>query len=183
MFIIRTVRMLFLFSAFGFLACESKRPGPTQVAPERDFGQMGTALMASEALGPLRLGLSEASVSSCVGASPVKGKSEQWGADGLYHQEWTDPQQGVTLGFSSGTETAPKTVCSIAVVHPCAFKTKRGIRLGSFEAETLAVYRHEYNREDSAPGESIVAGSIFGGLCFLIKDHRVSQIFLGSASE
>jgi hypothetical protein len=167
----------------GLLSCSTKSPVQSRPAPEKDFLKLGIALMDSESLGQLKLGLSASDAASFLSETPVQGKVELWGADGLYHQEWIYPKQGITLGFSSEDKKTPGTIWSITVVHPCALKTKRGIRIGSSEAETLAAYQAEYNKEDSAPGESLVAGSIYGGLCFLIEGHRVSRIFIGAAAE
>jgi hypothetical protein len=179
----RSAALVLAVGFLGLLSCSSKSPVQSQTAPEKDFAQLGTVLMDSESLGQLKLGLSESDASSFVGAKPFKDKAELWGADGLYHQQWDYPKQGITLGFSSENKKTPGTIWSITVVQPCALKTKRGIRIGSSEAETLAAYQAEYNKEDSIPGESVVAGSIYGGLCFLIKDHRVSRIFIGAAAE
>jgi hypothetical protein len=47
----------------------------------------------------------------------------------------------------------------------------------------MKAYKRDYNKEESTPGSSFVAGSTYGGISFEIKNGKVSQIFLGAASE
>lgn len=151
--------------------------------PVKTLDEVGFSLMKEESLGGLKLGLPESTIVSMFPVKAIKDKVEYWDGDGLYHQEWKFSSLGISLNFSSDSKNGQKTLWSITATHPCELKTQRGIYIGAAESETLAAYQAEYNKEESKHGETIVAGSTYGGLSFLIKDHRVSQIFIGSASE
>jgi hypothetical protein len=167
----------------GKKSCTVNAAEQISTTPVKALDQVGFALMGKESLGTLKLGLPESTVSSMFPMKATKGKVEFWEGDGLYHQEWKFSSLGISLNFSFDSKNGQKTLWSITATHPCKLKTQRGIYIGSGENETLAAYQAEYNKEDSVQRESIVAGTTYGGLSFLIKDHRVSQIFIGSASE
>jgi hypothetical protein len=140
-------------------------------------------LMRDEAIGALKIGLPREQAIQIAGASPKAGRIEEWGADGLFHQELTFKNAGIRLSMVSKTKSSPQTIESITAVAPCALTTKRGIHIGSSEAEVMKAYERNYNKEESTPGSSFIAGSTYGGISFQFKNGRVSQIFLGAASE
>ena len=80
-------------------------------------------------------------------------------------------------------EGAPKAIESITVVSPSDLSTKSGIRIGSTEQEVMKAYASHWNKEDSSPSKTFVAGSVYGGLIFDFKAGKVSRIFLGAAAE
>ena len=47
----------------------------------------------------------------------------------------------------------------------------------------MKAYKRDRNEEESTPGSSFIAGSIYGGVIFQIENGKVSQIFLGAAGE
>jgi hypothetical protein len=64
---------------------------------------------------------------------------------------------------------------------PSTLATDRGIRLGSTADEARAAYAGTL---DSRAGEdSIVAGSVYGGVIFTVEGGRVVGIFVGPAAE
>lgn len=140
-------------------------------------------LMHDEAIGALKIGLSREEAIKIVGASPKAGRIEEWEADSLFHQQLTFKNAGISLSMASKRKSSPQTIESITAVAPCALTTKRGIHIGSSETEVMKAYKRNYNKEDSAPGASFVAGSTYGGITFQIDNGKVSQIFLGAASE
>jgi len=140
-------------------------------------------LMHAESIGSLRIGLSRKQTIELLGTASKEGRIEEWGADGQFHQQLNFKPTGITISLVSKTKSSPQTIESITAVPPCTFTTKRGIRIGSSANDVLKAYKHEYNKDDSTPGSFLVAGSIYGGLCFKLKNAKVVQIFLGAASE
>ncbi|MFM6520826.1 MAG: hypothetical protein ACKPIC_31340, partial [Microcystis panniformis] len=55
------------------------------------------ALSREESLGKLKLDLSAQQVIQLLGNPTQKGGVEFWAGDGLYHQYWYYPNQGITL--------------------------------------------------------------------------------------
>jgi hypothetical protein len=152
---------------------------PLCAAVDRDQFQ----LMRDEAIGALKIGLTREQAIKIVGASPKAGRIEEWDADSLFHQQLTFKNAGISLGMVSKTKSSPQTIESVTAVAPCALTTKKGIHIGSSEAEVKKAYERNHNKEESTPGSSFVAGSTYGGISFQIDKGKVSQIFLGAASE
>lgn len=140
-------------------------------------------LLNSEQIGPLKIGLAEAQVKEKMGGKAHLGPVEKWDADGLYHQKWTFESLGVEIGMVSETPRSQKNIESISISSPCDFATKRGIRIGSAESDVQRAYKDDMDKDASKPGETLVAGSLYGGLIFTIKNGKVSRIFLGASAE
>jgi hypothetical protein len=83
----------------------------------------------------------------------------------------------------SDAPAGPQVVASILARPPCTFHTRRGIGIGSSEADVQRAYGGERNAEESRQGSLFVAGSLFGGLTFTLRNGSVAEIFLGAASE
>jgi len=147
------------------------------------FAAGESSLLDEERIGDLRIGLSEKEVKKVVKCPLKLGPEEFWAADGAYHQEWRYATCGLTLGMVSEKKSGSKSVESITVVSPSRLSTKRGIRIGSSGQEVMNAYKSEWNEEESKHFGRFVAGSIFGGLMFDIRDGKVTGIFLGAAAE
>ena len=141
------------------------------------------ALLKEERIGDLRIGWSGKDVGKAITCKVKRGPDELWGADGAYHQEWKYAACGITLDMVSEKKGGAKSIGSIAVIKPSRLSTKQGIRIGSSEQEVMKAYKLYWNREDSKAFGQFVAGSIYGGLMFNIKNGRVNSIFLGAAAE
>jgi hypothetical protein len=141
------------------------------------------ALLKEERIGPLRLDLPASEVKPLITCPVQRGPVELWGADGEYHQAWTAPDCGLTLDLSAGEPTGAQTVRAITLTAPSAWKTRRGLGVGSTEAEVMTAYGRDRNAEESQVGSLFVAGSVYGGLLFTFEAGRVTQIFLGAAAE
>jgi len=142
----------------------------------------GEDLSAREKIGELRLLAPAAAVKKLLGPPAQKGKVVSEGADGSFVQRWEYPAQGISIEMAAARRKGPQKVASIAVKAPCALKTSRGIGIGSTVAELTRIYGAEKNAEDSTE-ERFVAGSIYGGVLFGLKEGRVVTIFVGAAAE
>ena len=139
--------------------------------------------LENESLGELRLGQSKEGVTKVLGKPDIKGEDTNWAATGDWVQEWRYGKHGVTLDMSSEKKGGAKTVLNIHVKSPCAFATARGIRIGSTEAEVRKAYGNVQDKEQSEPGRTFVAGSIYGGVIFTFTKGKVAEIFIGAAAE
>ena len=136
-----------------------------------------------EGFGILKIGLTAAQVVKVLGSPESKSKNILWGADGLYHQYWYYPKQGITLDMVSVTGEEKQKVASIKLTSNSTLKTRRGIKIGDSYAKVTQAYYKERDRETSTSSKIFVAGSIYGGLIFSFKNGRVNEIFLGAAAE
>jgi hypothetical protein len=136
-----------------------------------------------DSLGSLKLGQSAEAVTKALGKPKSKGKDVEWEAIGQWVQEWHFPMQGLTLAMNSEKKGGAKTILNITAEAPCELATSRGIRIGSPEATLAKFYRDVWNKEEGEPGKLFVAGSVYGGVMFHLKDGKVAQIFIGAAAE
>lgn len=111
------------------------------------------------------------SISTKDSISAVNGNyQEQWGAEGyLFYME--AEKQGAEL-----------YVVGVDVVMPSTAKTSKGIGIGATKAEVLRQYGKYVDKAFTTP-DVIVAGSVYDGLIFTMKEGRVVQLFLGAAAE
>ncbi len=175
---------LTLVSGIGLTNCTprpSSSPAPILQAENRDSNPF--ELMRLEGFGELKIDLTEAQIFELLGNPETKGENIVWGADGLYHQPWYYPQQGITLDLVSQTAQTSKKVASIKLSSPSTLKTQRGIGIGDSYSEVMQAYKQEEDPENALPSQQFVAGSIYGGLTFSFQNGRVNEIFLGAAAE
>ena len=158
-----------LLASLGFVpACAAKDPH---------------AFLKREKLGGIRLGQTGKEVSALLGPPASKGEDTAWAATGEWVQEWHYPNQGLHLNMASTQKGGDKTISSLTATAPCALATARGIRIGSTITEATQAYGAVKDQEQSTPGQTLVAGSVYGGILFTFTDGKVSQIFLGAAAE
>lgn len=139
--------------------------------------------LESETLGGLKLGQSAAELVKRLGPPKSKGKEVEWGATGDWVVEWRYPDKGLKFQMASGKKGGSKTILTMESAAPSQLATAKGIKLGSSEAEVRKVYGSLEEKEQSKPGESFVAGSIYGGIIFRFKNGKVDSIFFGAAAE
>lgn len=147
---------------------------------------LGFVILRDENIGGLRMDLPASKVKEIMQPTECKAKRGAEGLrweDGLYEQYWDYKKCGISLTMVSEKKGGAKKVNSITVTHPCDFSTKRSIHIGSSEREVIEAYKIFWDKDDSVPGRSFVAGSIYGGLIFRLKDGKVSEIFLGAMAE
>lgn len=136
-----------------------------------------------DGLGKLKLDLTAAEVTALLGNPESKGEDVEWGATGEWVQEWSFKAQGLVLNMASVKKGGAKTLLSITATPPCKLSTARGIHIGSSLQEVSKAYGDVHEKQQSRPGESFVAGSLFGGIIFDLKQGKVSEIFIGAAAE
>ncbi len=135
------------------------------------------------AVGDLSLGLIQSKVIGLLGQPDSKGKSEEWGADGLVHQDWIYKAKGITLNMDQNINLAEQTIFSIRITKPCNFKTKRNIGIGSTYKEVMAAYEKEIDMT-ATDTVTITVGSVYGGIIFNFnKENIVETVFIGAAAE
>jgi len=140
-------------------------------------------MFEGDSLGTLKLRQGEETVIKALGKPAAKGKDVEWEAIGEWVQEWRYPKQGLTLAMTSEKKGGAKTLLSITAESPCQLLTSRGIQIGNTEAKVAKAYRDVQNKEEGEPGKLFVAGSVYGGAMFHLKDGKVVQIFIGAAAE
>lgn len=152
---------------------ELVRPVDTLSSPKPDM----------EHFGPVYLGQSEKDAVVALGAPDAKSKAQEWGADGMMHEDWTYKTAGLVVNMSFNKTGDPgKTVFSIKATAPCNFKTAAGAGVGSSYDEVKNLYAG--NTDASVTGNAeIIVGSVYGGIIFQFANGKASSVFLGAAAE
>ncbi|MEY4588525.1 MAG: hypothetical protein RL497_601 [Pseudomonadota bacterium] len=134
-------------------------------------------------LGKLHYGMPAAQAVGLPGCVFTKNKLATSEVDGAWHQSWDAAGCGVTLGFVAKEKKAALTLDQIEIQAPSQIKTDREVGVGSSEADVRTHYAKDINAEESRPQETIVLGSIYGGVIFDLDKGRVVRIFVGAAAE
>ena len=134
--------------------------------------------------GKLKLGSESVEVHSLLpNCNFSKGEKTEWGADGLFHQNWNSPKCGVEFDMVSDTNKSEQSIASITVSRPSTLKTDKGISIGSKASRVATAYQAYVNSDESTPNQVIVVGSIYGGIQFSLENDTVSSIFVGASAE
>lgn len=141
------------------------------------------AMLKSESLGGLKLGLPAKAVLQQLGKPASESPLLLQEADGTYVQHWEYPAQGLSLWMTSGSKkSGAKSIAAITATAGCKLATKAGCKIGSPESSVRKAYGAHQSKEDIEPGQ-FVAGSIYGGIIFDFKKGKVTRIFMGAAAE
>jgi hypothetical protein len=188
------IRNLFLACLIVMAACKSK----TKTTDTGEKKSMDTVITAGknsisvtspakvdiENFGAIKLGQHYSVTLDAIGQPDSKSKPIEWGADGLFHEDWTWKENGLVLNMSFDKTNIDSTlsIFSITAQAPCDFKTKAGLGIGSSYAEVEAAYKKDIDPE-ATDKTQITVGSVYGGIIFSFKDDKVNNIFLGAAAE
>jgi len=133
-------------------------------------------------VGDLLLGLSDTKAIELLGQPDSKSKAEEWGADGLMHQDWLYKTKGITLNMDNSKGKDKQTISSITITSPCNFKTKNNMGIGSTYKEVMTAYENNIDKSFTDKA-TITVGSVYGGIIFSFKNDKAEKIFIGAAAE
>ncbi len=197
-------RILFALTALTLAAClaacaspeaaASPSPAPSATVSETaaatatspaDYEALGFDLMDSETLGDVKLGMTESELIAKLGKPDKQSDAEVWGADGLKHADWTYTALGLTINMSESANPESEFVSySISAEAPCALATAKGVKIGDGKDAVITAYGYAVqDQSDEGTKDSIVAGSVYGGVIFDMTDGKVTSIFIGAAAE
>jgi hypothetical protein len=181
-----TITTIFLL-LISYSACKSKsantgenKTDSSKINVPDSFDQLKQTDLNQ--IGSLSLGMSALAVEKELGKPTSKTKAEEWGADGLLHQDWEYPVKGISLNMSSENDSTAMEVFSISITEPCTFKTKKNIGIGNSYTEVMAAYENEIDT-GSSDENVVVIGSLYGGIIFEFTNKKITKIFLGAAAE
>lgn len=197
-FLIAALLSLLLSACVDDPVTGASNPQPTSAKTESDF-ELASAdqstqilsgddleefsLIRSESLGGLKLDMHVADFEPLLPCTVEKGEPVLWAGIGEIIQEWHYQDCGVKLQLSTVGPETPQIISSIMVREPSEFETAQGIQVGSSEEDVMIAYADYLDADNSVPGDTLVAGSIYGGIIFTLKDDRVDSIFLGAGAE
>src|SRR5690242_3012316 len=88
--------------------------GPTPDLTDRTVKDTLSKTGEKDAIGGLSLGLADTKTVEILGQPDSKTKAEEWGADGLMHQDWVYKTKGITLNMS-GEKDKAQEIASITI--------------------------------------------------------------------
>lgn len=137
-----------------------------------------------ETFGPLKLGMSFKELVAAIGHPARKAEPVEWAADGLVHQDWTYPNEGLVLNVSFEKDALIQTgkLFTITATAPNWYKTAAGFAIGSSFAQVEAAYKKDIDPE-ATDKTQITVGSVYGGIIFSFVNDKASRIFLGAEAE
>jgi hypothetical protein len=152
---------------------------------DKDYGQIGSDLMKAESIGAVKIGMTESELLAAMGQPESESEAKVWGADGMKHSDWMYQSKGITVNMSeSSNPESEYTVYSIMAEAPCSLTTQKGVKIGDTKDAVLAAYGSAVeDQSEEGTKEKIVAGTVFGGLIFSMKDGMVSSVFIGASAE
>lgn len=141
------------------------------------------SIMDSEALGPFHLGMKASDVDALMAIEGDVSEEIEEGATGLWVQDIYYHDLSLRLKLASENEGGLKFVEAISAGPKFPFRTTSGIGVGSTDAAVKLAYADVLSEYDNDSPDTIVAGSIYGGVIVSIVNEKVTEIFIGAASE
>lgn len=149
-------------------------------------------LLKTESLGPLKCDMLSEEVTKILDEPEEKTDSNYEAATGELVCSWIYKKKGIKLELSIEAKGDPPDVKpkirakwkvrGITIESPCDYKTKKGLGIGASHQSVLDAYKD--SPLDFGGGKnSLVFGSIYGGLFFYFKDGKVVKIYLGPGAE
>ena len=136
-----------------------------------------------ETFGPVKIGQPGTATTQAIGQPTSKSKAEEWGADGLIHQEWNYNRLNlvINMAYPPGKETEA-IIFSITANGSNTFKTRANVGIGNTYEEISQAYQRDIDKEQSNKN-IITVGSVYGGIIFSFEDGKAYRVFLGPAAE
>lgn len=145
--------------------------------------RVGEKLLSEERFGTVGLGVSGPALVKALGSKVKKGKVQEWGADGAFHQSWFFSEHDLEVDMSAEEKKGAYSAESMMIKSKSKLKSARGIGIGASRDEVEKAYGDLRNPEDS-DSDAFVAGSVYAGLIFSFDEAgRVKAMFLGAAAE
>jgi hypothetical protein len=139
-------------------------------------------LLREETFGALKAGMNVADLQAAVPGIKAKGKCESSEATGDSTRVMLDKKAGVEAGVTcEGAKNLE--VQWLKITAPSKLESERGVAIGDSADEVKKLYGDVLSEETEPTEESIVAGSIYGGLGFTLADGKVTEMFLGAMAE
>ncbi len=173
-------------------ACGTKKVSETQnstdtvkvatdtIVNEDKLATIGFDLMRNEKFGEISMNLSSTEVIKAMGEPETKSDVEVSEIDGTNIQTWMYPSNGLSISFAED-ENKKWNVISYYVAEKSTLKSTRGIGFGSSREDVLKAYAKEIGEQ--ADENSIVAGTVYGGIVFWLSEEKVRSIFVGASAD
>lgn len=188
------------------VACKKTGDAPSDTAPTTEDADLAAQADSStdtvrgnprvpyqwskETFGGFHLGMQSTAVEARLAAPKKKEAPEVVPATGDIVARWTYPNEGIwfEMRFESEDPTSQAVVGKMGVHAPSTYRTSLGVGIGSSYEQALNAYQnvHDPDQEDdmeSDDRQTIIIGSVYGGLIIRFHDGVVEEMLLGAAAE
>jgi hypothetical protein len=147
-----------------------------------DYEKLGQELLATEDINGMRVGAPFSMPAEAL-TDWVDTPALKWEADGLYHRSYIHrtSRDEISVACPDSACTGP-LIHSISLSEASSLKTMRRIGIGSSAEEVRLAYKQYLNPEESNDS-TLVAGTVYGGMIFTLRNGKVAQLFMGAAAE
>ena len=140
------------------------------------------ALLKDEAIGGIRMDLTDKEVVAVLGQPSKKGKPIEAAATGETVAQWEWKKAGINVLFSDANKS-PK-VKGIGLIDPSVLKTKKGVGIGSSRAALDTAYgAGRMKRDDDGANAAYTVGNHYYGLVFGFEGDNVTSVYWGVLAE
>jgi len=147
----------------------------------KDYLEIGFNLMKGETIGEIKIGLTYERVIELLGEPEEVTKVEMSQVDGSFYQSISYSKKGIEIVFVIDSDSVKK-VSNFLIRSPCSLKTSKKIGIGSSYEEVENAYKESINPEFSDT-ESIVVGTVYGGIVFSLENRKVKTIYIGISAD
>lgn len=145
----------------------------------KSYDDIGIDLLKTERIGELKMGTSGTKLTELFGTPEKKSKPLVSEADAATHQTWEYKALGISVDLVGENELETN---SITMSAPCTLKTSQQIGIGDTKESVLKAYSDSIDK-DSGDDNTMVAGSVYGGVIFTLENNKVKSIFIGASAE
>lgn len=181
------VPVRFVSENLGYDVLWSPKDKSILLSQNVSFLGLGFELMREEFVGSPdvgRLAIGDTNDKACInmlGEAGEKSEPVVWDADGEVHQTWHYKSKGIELDMIG--EAGNQSINMITLSKPCSFKTSKGIGIGSSKSEVLNAYGDYADPEWNKEPDTLVLGTVYGGIIMGFKNDKVCDIFIGASAE
>ncbi len=148
------------------------------------------SVLDDEQIGGLGLGDSAKKAVTLLGVPVDVDEEYPNEVDGGFTRQWKH-SNGITLNIwteksekNPDAQTEKGSVGFITVNSPSQAKTRYGIGIGATRSQVLAAYGDCISAEEqNGDSESVLAGTVYGGVLFSMRDGKVESIDVGAMAE
>jgi hypothetical protein len=159
---------------------ENKSKVDTRKSDEYLFS-IGFELMDKEKIGEIKRGTKLDKLIDLYGEPDERSEPIFSDVDGETYQGIEYNKKGISITCIMRSDST-REVAMIEIKEPCELKTSKNIGIGSTFEEVKNAYKGFINAADSDP-ETIIVGSVYGGLVFNFKNNKVTRVFIGPSAE
>jgi hypothetical protein len=141
----------------------------------------GFELMVKESIGEIKCGLSREKIESIFGKPYITSVPVISELDGQLYENVEYTQKGISITYLVKQDSS-RVVATYELWDFCNLQTSRNIGFDNSYEEVIKAYKGLINPIGS-DSETVVVGSIYGGIVFSFERGKMIRIFVGESAD